>query len=182
MNLPPEPRMNPVLYRRQRFRRGLLILLIPHAVMGWLFLVSYVGMVAKIAAWSDYGPAMFVVSGYKDYNARRGARWSYLRGVIAGREEDYNPPGHLSLADLQQQYPTGTAIEVLYDPNGSRTFVQGQTLRVITRDGLTGALRFVIGYTIIFVLPWSAFAYLVYVRSSLLFRATPHGLEGNIPR
>lgn len=171
----PDPLMIPVPYRPRRFKRWSLILLIPHMLVGWLFLFSYIGMMIKVVSWDDYAPATFVVTSHEETTMRRGHHVTYLRGSIGEHDESYTPPGLVSLQDLRQHYPIGTRTEVLYDPDASRTFLQGQTLRVISPEGLQGALKFVVIYTCIFVIPWSAFAVLLYRRSALLFSFPANG-------
>src|SRR5690349_17718417 len=127
-------------FHHRRFRRWTLIVVIPHAMMGWLFLIPFLGMLSTVWSRSDFQPATFVVTGHHETSGRHQGRWPYLQGTVDGHREVHRPSGLLSMEELRQAFPMGTQLEVLYHPNASGVMMQGQTLRVISPDGFDGAL------------------------------------------
>ena len=82
-----------------------------------------------------YTPAEFVVTGARDL-FEEGVTVLLLTGNVGDSKEDFAPPRSgtskpLFVEQLLAQYPIGTKIRVLYNPEATRTVVQYETLRVL---------------------------------------------------
>jgi hypothetical protein len=102
----------------------------------WLFTLSFGNRIAIQRQRNEYKPAVFVVTGATyDGGGDFGPDW-WLTGLVGGRTERLVPDMRQrtrpqSADDLLQHFPTGSQIDVLYNPTATETLWQGESLRVL---------------------------------------------------
>ena len=104
-------------------------------LFSWLFALPLANRFRVYSNRDDYRREVFEVAG-AEYDPSEGHGDYWLTGMVAGKEELMAPrvePGVKisSSVDITSYYPSGTKIEVLYNPQETRTIMQGETLRVL---------------------------------------------------
>lgn len=108
----------------------------------WAF-INYMnhtrGQIAAYRQIEAYRPAEFTVERvfYTPKQRRSPANWGAY-GQVEGQPEEFNLAGFLqstptSQAELERQFPPGTVLPVMYNPNIADTGITGVTIRVMPR-------------------------------------------------
>lgn len=102
----------------------------------WLWTLTFYNRLYINTHKENYQPETFVVSNAEYSHHDEGADSYWLTGTVRSREERLVP--HLrgsaiprTADDLKLNFPKGTKISVLYNPEATETLMQGESLRVI---------------------------------------------------
>ena len=152
------------------FRKWTLFVIAPLFMVGWLFILSYINLISFAFNYYDYLPKKFLfIKIVKVKPARKSMALTYLKGTIDEIEENYIPSDKDLYNSLIGQQ--GKVLDVLYNKNMTKTFIQGETLRVI--DGTTtfiSLLNVIIALSVLIYLPIILIFCFLYNKSIILFK------------
>src|SRR5512133_2066013 len=131
--MPPTPANS--LSRTRRLLQGVCGIFVLLAFMfSWLWAFTFINRITLLRHKDHYTPATFVVTGATYSKHDEGGDSWWLDGEVNGRKERLVPylnKTPQNEASLLSDFPEGTHIEVIYDPDATETLVQGESLRVM---------------------------------------------------